>query len=385
MIIVYVYPNFTTTAGTERVLIDKMNYLAERDGVDVVLITLEQGVFPMSFLLSRKVKHFDLDVRFYKIYHKNIVIRQFKKVVLMRLFQRRFNELMNEIRPDIVIATTYDSRVLSVIDNCKVNYKRVVESHIGKEFLHQNDPSNKLNIFRWLNAYMGMKKVEHFVKRSDALVALNQVDACDWRCYVDTTVIANVVHLNPLGRYSNQSNNRVVFVGRFSKQKGINDLFRIWKLVNQQHPDWHLDLFGDGEMHSYVCSEANRLNMNIHVHESNNNIYEQYINSSILVLTSVYEPFGLVIPEAMSCGLPVVSFDCPYGPADIITDGIDGFLVKNRNIEDFASRICSLIENRYLRVQMGQAAIMSSSRYRPEIIIPQWESLFEKLISAKDM
>lgn len=385
MIIVYVYPNFTITAGTERVLIDKMNYFAERDGFDVVLITLEQGVFPMSFLLSRKVKHFDLDVCFYKMYHKNIIKRQFEKQLLLRIFQRRFDDLMSKLHPDIVIATTYDSRVLSVINNCKVKYKRVVESHIGKEFLCQNDSDNKLNIFRWFNAFIGMKKLECLVSNSDVLVTLNQADACDWSRYVDTKVITNVVHLNPLGLYSNQKSNRVIFVGRFSKQKGIIDLFRIWKLVNRKHPDWHLDLFGDGEMRSYVCSEANRLGMNIHINKSNNNIYEQYINSSILVLTSVYEPFGLVIPEAMSCGLPVVSFDCPYGPEEIITDGVDGFLVKNRNVEDFASKVCALIENQSLRIQMGQAAIMSSLRYRAEMIMPQWEALFGTLCSEKDI
>lgn len=385
MIIVYVYPNFTITAGTERVLIDKMNYFAERDGFDVVLITLEQGVFPMSFSLSRKVKHFDLDVCFYKMYHKNIIKRQFEKQLLLRIFQRRFDDLMSKLHPDIVIATTYDSRVLSVINNCKVKYKWVVESHIGKEFLCQNDSDNKLNIFRWFNAFIGMKKVECLVSSSDVLVALNQADACDWSRYVDTKVITNVVHLNPLGRYSNQKSNRVIFVGRFSKQKGIIDLFRIWKLVNRKHPDWHLDLFGDGEMRSYVCSEANRLGMNIHINKSNSNIYEQYINSSILVLTSVYEPFGLVIPEAMSCGLPVVSFNCPYGPEEIITDGVDGFLVKNRNVEDFASKVCALIENQSLRIQMGQAAIMSSLRYRAEMIMPQWEALFGTLCSEKDI
>lgn len=385
MIIVYVYPNFTITAGTERVLIDKMNYFAERDGFDVVLITLEQGVFPMSFSLSRKVKHFDLDVCFYKMYHKNIIKRQFEKQLLLRIFQRRFDDLMSKLHPDIVIATTYDSRVLSVINNCKVKYKWVVESHIGKEFLCQNDSDNKLNIFRWFNAFIGMKKVECLVSSSDVLVALNQADACDWSRYVDTKVITNVVHLNPLGRYSNPKSNRVIFVGRFSKQKGIIDLFRIWKLVNRKHPDWHLDLFGDGEMRSYVCSEANRLGMNIHINKSNSNIYEQYINSSILVLTSVYEPFGLVIPEAMSCGLPVVSFNCPYGPEEIITDGVDGFLVKNRNVEDFASKVCALIENQSLRIQMGQAAIMSSLRYRAEMIMPQWEALFGTLCSEKDI
>ena len=379
MKIVYIYPHLLTVAGTERVLVDKINYFAEKENYEVMLITLEQGSMPIVFPLSAKVIHVDLDVRYYEMYRMQFIHRFFKKRSLMHIFQNRFDNVINDFLPNIVIATTYNSHVLHVINNCKVHFKRILESHIGKSFLHHNDPDNQTNIFKWFNAFIGMKKIEMEALKFDVLVALNQVDACDWSRYIDTTVITNVVHLNPFGIYSNQTNNRVVFVGRFSKQKGINDLFRIWKLVNQKHPDWHLDLFGDGEMRSYVSSGVNRLDMNIHVHESNNNIFEQYINSSILVLTSVYEPFGLVIPEAMSCGLPVVSFDCPYGPADIISDGIDGFLVKNRNIEDFASRVCLLIENKKMRMQMGRAAIMSSSRYRAENIMPKWESLFEKL------
>ena len=99
----------------------------------------------------------------------------------------------------------------------------------------------------------------------------------------------------------------------------------------------------------------------------------------MLLLTSLFEPFGLVLPEAMSCGLPVVSFDCPYGPADIITDGVDGFLIKNRDVQAFADRVCQLIEDKELRVRMGQAAIKSSQRYRADVIMPKWKELFERL------
>jgi len=100
----------------------------------------------------------------------------------------------------------------------------------------------------------------------------------------------------------------------------------------------------------------------------------------MLLLTSVHEPFGLVLPEAMSCGLPVVSFDCPYGPADIISDGVDGFLVKDRNIRVFADRVCLLIENEELRVRMGREGITSSQRYKTGVIMPLWNSLFERLL-----
>ena len=98
------------------------------------------------------------------------------------------------------------------------------------------------------------------------------------------------------------------------------------------------------------------------------------------MLTSIYEPFGLVMPEAMSCGLPVVAFDCPYGPANIISDGEDGFLIKNRDIQSFADHLCLLIEDEKLRCQMGQRGTASSQKYAADIIMPEWKALFESLI-----
>ena len=125
------------------------------------------------------------------------------------------------------------------------------------------------------------------------------------------------------------------------------------------------------------------MNANIHVFEPTSDIMEKYREHSILLLTSLYEPFGLVLPEAMSCGLPVVVFDCPYGPADIITDGVDGFLVKNRNIECFAKRVDQIISNYDLRRQMGHAGIQSSQRYQVSRIMPQWVQFFEQLTSSQ--
>ena len=123
------------------------------------------------------------------------------------------------------------------------------------------------------------------------------------------------------------------------------------------------------------------LNANIHVHEPVLDILDKYKESSISLLTSQYEPFGLVLPEAMSCGLPVVAFDCPYGPADIITDGVDGFLVHNRSIEEFVDKVCLLMDNQELRVKMGKAGVISSHRYDANLIMPLWKQLFEQFIN----
>ena len=118
--------------------------------------------------------------------------------------------------------------------------------------------------------------------------------------------------------------------------------------------------------------------------QSTPHIFQVYQQCSFLISTSLFEPFGLVIPEAMSCGLPVVAFDCPYGPADIITDGVDGFLIKQRDVNFFSQRVCQLIESHDLRVQMGQNGIISSRRYNTSDIMSRWIQLFEQLTSFRN-
>ena len=120
--------------------------------------------------------------------------------------------------------------------------------------------------------------------------------------------------------------------------------------------------------------------MNIHIHQPTDKILDCFRESSILASTSLYEPFGLVIPEAMSCGIPVVAFDCPYGPSEIITDGRDGFLIDCYNDEAFADKLCLLMENETLRKQMGRYAIQSAQRFKKEKIMPMWNILFEGLV-----
>ena len=160
---------------------------------------------------------------------------------------------------------------------------------------------------------------------------------------------------------------------------------KIWQLVHAGHPEWELQIYGGfGEEQEELLPMIKEMKANIKVHEPTQYIFDKYLDSSIFLLTSKFEPFGLVIPEAMSCGLPVVAFDCPYGPADIITDGIDGFLVKNRNITQFAEKVCLLIENPELRRTMGQAGLQSSQRYAASLIMPKWKALFEQVTSKKD-
>lgn len=104
------------------------------------------------------------------------------------------------------------------------------------------------------------------------------------------------------------------------------------------------------------------------------------MNSSFYVMSSRYEGFGMVLAEAMACGLPCVSFDCPSGPSEIITDGVDGFLVEDGNIGQLAEKIKVLMSNQDLRKQMGEEARKNIQRFSPEKIMPQWDDLFKTVL-----
>ena len=121
---------------------------------------------------------------------------------------------------------------------------------------------------------------------------------------------------------------------------------------------------------------------NVIIHKPTHDIFNCYRNSSFMIITSLFEPFGLVIVEAASCGLPVVAFDCPYGPAEILTQGVDGYLIKDRNQKMFVEKVCSLIDDPLSRGQMGRAAIETSYKYLPSNILPMWKQLFDELLSV---
>ena len=360
MIILYVTDAFAVWGGMERVLADKMNYLVEQYGYDVCLMTINQGQHSIPFPLNSMVKHLDLNVRIHEQYVYSGIKRVVKLCQLKNMLYKRLKDALHETKPDIIVCAKLD--FVGALDKVRGSIPLVVESHT----LCNADKYKNSGWIRRLN----VRRFKSNVRKADFVVALTEGDAKDWRKYNhNIVVIPNVVHLDESEFKVNYSEKRIIFVGRFDKQKDFESLLQIWKFVYSCHSDWTLDIYSDGHI------EAPGVRMLKPVA----NIMEQYRESSLLVLTSLFEPFGLVMPEAMSCGLPVVAFDCSYGPADIITDGVDGFLVKNRDINEFAGRVCQLIEDKELRIKMGQAAIKSAQRYRADLIMPKWKELFESL------
>lgn len=174
---------------------------------------------------------------------------------------------------------------------------------------------------------------------------------------------------------------QVIAVGRYVPQKGFDRLIPAWQLVARKHPDWILRIYGDG-MREQLQQQIDSLGITASciLEPTVSNIVDKYCESSIFALSSRFEGFGMVIIEAMACGVPPVSFTCPCGPQDIISDGKDGLLVEDGNIEQLAEKISYLIENEDIRKKMGQQARMDVQRFRIENIAEQWKQLFESLI-----
>lgn len=370
MKLLYVDNSLAIHGGLERVLTDKLNWLVEDGACEVCLITANQGNRPIVFPLSPKVKYYDIGIMFHQVYRYSGWKRYHLLLKLHRLFRYQIAEMIHLFSPDIIVCTRLDciSDVIKVRGAIPVVY----ESH--HSFL-----AYKFEKYSWLQR-IRVKFWHHALKKVQMIIALTQGDALEWKkINPHVQVIPNVVHLNDMKIFSDCCAKSVIFVGRYSYQKNIQSLLQIWELISQRFPDWQLHIFGGyGDQNDIFQSNINIRN-NIFIHPPTNAILEEYINSSILLMTSRFEPFGLVLPEAMSCGLPVVAFDCPYGPADIITDGIDGFLIKNRNIEEFVDKVCMLIEDKDLRHRIGMAGALSSQRYRADVVMPQWLDLFMQL------
>ena len=371
MRVLYVFHSLAQWGGIERILVDKMNYLTSMLGYEVYMITTDQGTNPLPFQLAQGVGYKDLDIRFYQRYRFHGLGRLMKTYQLKSRFRRLLSKQLQIIQPNVIVCTTSTYIDLDVLAQIKGTIPLVVESHsICKRTFGQGGLSHFYTDFF-------LKKA---LKKAELVVALTEQDAVDWRNYgLKTCVIPNMVQQNQ-DVCSDLGQPHVIFVGRFDYQKRPLTMIHIWQKVFPNFPNWHLDIYGEGEQRQEIESVANVLDMNIHVHRPTAKIFDCYRQSSILASTSLFEPFGLVIPEAMSCGLPIVAFDCPYGPSEIITDGVDGFLIKNDDEKAFSDCLSRLMADKSLRQHMGVAASQTARRYSAENIMPQWKSLFEYIV-----
>lgn len=377
MKIYYIYTALVTKGGADRVIAEKANWLAEH-GHEIAIITDTQMGREPVFPLSPKVRLIDLAVDFSQEYGHGFLVRIWMYYKLMRQYRKMVTDVLMKDRPDIVISTL--GRDISFVTKIKDGSKKIGEAHTTKHFIRNFHLLEQRNvIFKYLTKFFRWH-MDRQVNRLDALVVLTSQDEHDWGDKIPIYVIPNSFPFYP-DKPSLCENKQAIIVGRYNSAKGYNYLIDAWKIVYQKHPDWIINIFGSGEYKDRVRKQIQDHGLQDVVIMNNpiDHIMEEYQKSSIYVMSSVFEGFAMVLLEAMSCGLPCVSFDCPYGPRNVITDGEDGILVEYLNSQALADNICKLIENEELRKRMGSNGRRNVLRFSRETIMPQWVELFKSL------
>ena len=224
--------------------------------------------------------------------------------------------------------------------------------------------------------------------RLDAMVTLTEGDAQEYRELLGPaarvrTVPNAVPDVGEVRAAHNPDTKVVVAAGRLAKQKGFDRLVSAWTQVARKHPDWRLDIFGHGDDVSLQARiDKKQLASSITLRGFTTEPYQRFAESAIYAMSSRSEGFPMVLLEAMGCGLPLVSFDCPTGPADIIQDGRNGLLVPDGDIKGLAAALNRLIEDPPLRRRMGAAGAEMAKDYAPARIAARWENLFAELERA---
>ena len=381
MKIYYIYTAIVTKGGADRVIVEKANWLAEH-GHEIAIVTDTQLGREPAFPLSPKVRLIDLAIDFSKEYGHSFSVRIWMYYKLMHQYRKKMKALLIQDRPDIIISTL--GRDISFITKIKDGSIKIGEAHTTKHFIRNFHLLEEKNIlFKYLTKYFRWN-MDRQVRKLDALVVLTNQDKKDWEHLLPVYVIPNSFPFYP--EYpSTCENKQAIIVGRYNSAKGYNYLIDAWREVHKSYPEWIINIFGSGEYEDKVRKQINDYGLQdiVIMNNPTDTIMEEYLKSSIYVMSSVFEGFAMVLLEAMACGLPCVSFDCPYGPRNVITDGEDGFLVDYLNSKALADSICKLIEDEGLRKQMGKNGRKNVLRYSRESIMPQWISLFESVTKNK--
>lgn len=363
MNLLYITNSINGVGGLERVLSIKASYFTDVLNYKVTILSLNKGNESPFYKFSEKIN-------FESILLKGNPIQYFIK------YRKGIISILNKVKPDIVLVCDDGLKgfTIPVIVGKKITC--IYERHVSKKIEWKED----FNTMQKIATKLKWTLMDYFAPKFDAFVVLTEGNLNEWKKLKNIRVIPN-----PLTFFSKRSSEleskKVIAVGKQSYQKGFDMLLKAWQIVVKNHLDWELNIYGTKDKSQGLESLAMKLKIDKSVNFLNpvQNIQDKYLESSIFVLSSRYEGFGMVLIEAMACGVPCVSFDCPYGPSDIIRDQVDGILVPEGDIQLLADGIDYLMRNNEVRLQMGKLAKKNVELYNMEIIANHWQELFHSI------
>ena len=375
--LVYLTPALYMAGGVERVLTLKANYFAEHFGYDVTIVLTEGKGKPLFYPLSDKIKIINLDINFEELWTSSFAKKIFIYLKKQRQYKRKLSAILMDIRPDITISLL--RREINFINDIPDGSRKIGEIHINRANYRNFKFDNENCLKRLFAKYWSHSLLGH-LRKLDSLVVLTDKDREAWTELNNVVTIPDPLPFTPT-KSSLQTEKRVIAIARYSYEKGIDLLLQAWAEVERQCEDWRLDVFGDGDTSSYehlidnLGIDRNRCGLNART----NDVEREYCNSSIFALSSRFEGFGMVMIEAMACGLPVVAFNCPWGPQEIVNNGEDGILVDNGSPSSLANGLLQLINDVNTRKAMSEAAERNVLRFKIDYIAQKWKQLFEQV------
>ncbi len=353
MKLLYITNGITGVGGLERVLSVRASWLADRGGHDVHIASLDEAGRETFYRFSQRITRHDVRTGPTRLgYFKGL------------------RRVVRQVRPDII--SVCDDGLKGFFVPLWIGRRgahTIYERHVSKQMATCGrcpGPAQRITL-----ALMSLG-----ARLYDRFVVLTEGGRGEWRG-ANMRVIPNPLSFYPAERAALDSR-RVIAVGKVTPQKGYDRLIEAWRTIAARHPGWRIDIFGapsaDGEVERLA-----ELTHGIAIHPPVADIAHEYLASSICVLPSRWEGFGMVLTEAMACGVPCVAFDCPCGPGDIVRHGEDGFLVPADDVSEFARRLSQLMDDEPLRREMGRRARHNVRRYNIENIAARWEELFREL------
>ena len=379
MKIVYCINSIRLLGGIERVTVVKANALAEVPGNEVYIAVLTDKKGCYTEMPSPKVKVVDLDAEFFPNGSpRSRIAYVWQSLKYAKAYQRKLSAFLHELNPDVVVSVGHAEFYL--LPKISGPWKLVRELHMTANY--RITLSKGESAFRHLTAWYGTIKDKLYYPKYHKVVTLTEWDKTEnWSKARHVVVMPNPVSFRSAST-SDLSHKRIISIGRLTETKCYDMLIRSFTMVHRRHPDWTLLIVGEGEQRASLQHLIDELQLSrcVHLPGRSSNVEKALLESSIFALSSKIEGFGLVILEAMECGLPVVACDCRHGPREIITDGHNGYLVPVGDAKTFAERLCTLIENQPLRRQMGKHAKETVQHYYPEALTQRWMNLFNELL-----
>lgn len=382
MKIVYCTDSICYLGGIQNVTITKANGLAQMGHQVWIIVT--DNKYPPLHSVDPKVQVINLDINYFEDDWKSkfYVIKSI--LIKRKKHKKAIAKVLNDINPDIIISTGTSEK--NFLPNIRLNstpiFIREIHFQKGYRLSHARSLFEKIMaiIGNWYDYSWNINKYDQIV------ILTNEDKELNWKNNSKVSVISNPVTFDTNIKTAPLTNKKIITAGRLVYQKNYKSLINTWKIVDQKHPDWQLEIWGDGVLKNELSKLINTLGLNnkVLLMGYTNDVISQMQKASGYVLSSLFEGMPLVLIEAMSCGLPIVSYTCRCGPKDLIEHGKNGFLCEVNDETKLAEYICSIIEDDRLRIRMGQASKKKSEEFRIEKIATQWINLFQTLINNKN-